>query len=385
MQGSDRLSIVKANELDITMIRTLYTVYQPVMNANAVSLYLSLYYSEQVDLQWSAITQATGLYIDTLEQARRLLEQFQLLKVYEKQKMLYLQLIQPLSLKAFLTHDVYGRYFVNVCGKDAFQALLGQCHSENEIPDDAREISAAFDIGALNAWSAELEDVFNTAPQTLSSSSPYFNVESYLRRTTDLVFPQAMRTPERIRRIDELGNLYRVNEKEMHAFVGKAINTETGSFDVDYLERLIRRSPIKIKGVPEDPYSLTPPEFLQWKQPNIPLVDADLKLIEQLLSDFKLEPSVVNVLIEYVLETNDSNLSASYVQKIAAAWSRKGIHSKDEALQHIEKLDQKAVQKRSKKSSIQPNINRESVSTLSETERTALKQRLLNRQKGEES
>lgn len=48
--------------------------------------------------------------------------------------------------------------------------------------------------------------------------------------------------------------------------------------------------------------------------------------------DQQLLPGVVNVLIEYVMRTNDMKLPRAYVIKIAAHWARKNIKTVKEAM-----------------------------------------------------
>lgn len=52
---------------------------------------------------------------------------------------------------------------------------------------------------------------------------------------------------------------------------------------------------------------------------------ADLKIIEEIMFEQKLEPGVTNVLIYYVMLKTDMKLSKNYIQKIASHWARKKV------------------------------------------------------------
>lgn len=67
----------------------------------------------------------------------------------------------------------------------------------------------------------------------------------------------------------------------------------------------------------------------------------DLKLIEDLMVDFKLKPGVVNVLLDYTLKVNNKKLNRSFVETIASQWQRLNIETVDEAMNLAEKEHKK--------------------------------------------
>ena len=71
----------------------------------------------------------------------------------------------------------------------------------------------------------------------------------------------------------------------------------------------------------------------------------DLRLIESLLTDMKLKPGVVNVLIAYILKINNQKLSKNYVETIAGQWKRLNIETVEDAMRLSEK-EHKRVKKK---------------------------------------
>ena len=71
----------------------------------------------------------------------------------------------------------------------------------------------------------------------------------------------------------------------------------------------------------------------------------DLKLVEDLLVDYKLKPGVVNVLIDYVLNVNDRKLTRNLVETLAGEWQRVGIETVEEAMSRAEKEHKKRNKK----------------------------------------
>ena len=60
-------------------------------------------------------------------------------------------------------------------------------------------------------------------------------------------------------------------------------------------------------------------------------------LLEFLATDLKLNPGVINVLIDYVLKVNNNKLTKNYVEVIASQWKRSGIKSVCEAMDMAQK------------------------------------------------
>ena len=72
-----------------------------------------------------------------------------------------------------------------------------------------------------------------------------------------------------------------------------------------------------------------------------------MSILEELLIDVKLNPAVINVLIDYVLRTNNNKLVKSYVDTIAGQWKRSNIETALEAMQIAEKEHKKKYKKTS--------------------------------------
>ena len=96
----------------------------------------------------------------------------------------------------------------------------------------------------------------------------------------------------------------------------------------------------------------SPLEFLRAKYKGVKPIDKDIKILESLVMDLKLNPAVVNVLIDYALKTNNNKLVKNYVESIAAQWKRSGIETASEAMNIAEKEHKKRF-KDSKKTKVE--------------------------------
>ena len=87
--------------------------------------------------------------------------------------------------------------------------------------------------------------------------------------------------------------------------------------------------------------NINPYQLLKAKYKGAEPTERDKRLIESLLIDQKLNPGVVNVLISYVLKTNNQQLKKSYVETIAGQWKRLNIETVEEAMKITEKEHKK--------------------------------------------
>ena len=97
-----------------------------------------------------------------------------------------------------------------------------------------------------------------------------------------------------------------------------------------------------------------PVDFLTNKYQGVKPTNRDIKLLEMLLIDLELTPSVVNVLIDYVLKKNNNKLTIAYVETIAGQWKRAGLKTATEAMEFAEKEHKKQVKNTKVKSKKEP-------------------------------
>ena len=126
----------------------------------------------------------------------------------------------------------------------------------------------------------------------------------------------------------------------------------------------------------DDPFMLPPMDFLSLRQGGLPVSAPDRKVIDYLSEQMHFSDELANVLIDHTLKKCNDMLNSNYISKVASTWIRKGIDTKQKALNFLSNNDQKAA--KPKKSSYVPkqmqeipmpaywnnrdNFNRESIS-----------------------
>ena len=103
--------------------------------------------------------------------------------------------------------------------------------------------------------------------------------------------------------------------------------------------------------------NISPYEFLKSCYNNAEPTNRDKKMIESLMIDQKLSPGVVNVLIDYVLKTNNKKLNKEYIEAIAGQWKRLNIETVKEAMDICRKEHKKINKTVYKKTEIKDKEN----------------------------
>ena len=87
--------------------------------------------------------------------------------------------------------------------------------------------------------------------------------------------------------------------------------------------------------------TLRPYELLKSKNQGREPTNRDIKLAEDLIINYGLKPGVANVLIDYILKTNDNKLTRSLAETIAGQWQRLNIETVEDAMRIAEKEHKK--------------------------------------------
>lgn len=326
------LYLSKDFDLSDDKIDSLLQLYQSLFIHPAASLYLTLYThaKHENSISTRELIHRLHVHIDDLILYRQELEKFGLIRTFENGQNISCQLIEPLSPSRFLEHVTFGRLYAIVHGNDAFVNASNRYQTRKANLDRNNEITKPFDLSRLEMWSEEHEDIYNSyKPQEKKYS---FDVEQFFNSWSYAIFPKSMRTTEMHQIIGEVGSVYNLTYPDMKAKILESSNVSSGTFNktkfITLIERQMGRQSVDSV---DDPYELDPLSFLAYKQSNDYIVDANKNLIRSLQKNFSFSSQIINVLIEYVLNTNNQNLNKNYVEAIAATWQRSGVDTVDKA------------------------------------------------------
>ena len=314
--------------------------------------------------------------INELTEARNVLEAIGLLKTYLKadsvNNYIY-ELYSPVSAHEFFSHPIFNIVLYNNIGKREYDKLVAYFKMPKINKDGYTEVthsfSEVFDSIPYTSSNVNSENIrkYNKLKLNINSS---FDI-NFLIETLDKYIDKKVFTKDLQELIISLAFLYDIDVTRMQNILRTCIN-ERGTINREELRKICRnhyqfdhsgllptviehaqpeflRKPIgdnsKLGKMIYTFENLSPYELLKSKHKDAEPPKRDIKLLEDLIVDYKLNPGVVNVLVDYVLKTNDNKLNRSLVEAIAGQWSRNKIETVEEAME-IARKNHKSMSKK---------------------------------------
>ena len=353
--------------------RIISMLYQPIIGHVATSLYFTLLSDLSVDGLISDekthhyIVSRMQLKLDDIVEAREKLEAIGLIKTYIKKdninQYVYL-LYSPLEANDFFNHPILNIVLYNNLGKKEYERVVNYFKIPNVSLRGYEDITCSFD------------EVFSSVRGTVSEKDNNF----YKRESNNIVIKSDIDfsllsnnsndkylTNEIKELINYLSYIYKISTSEMQNIIKISLN-EKGFIDKSLLRKncrdyykfdnqgnlptLIYNKQPEFLKKPEGDNSkkakmiytfenITPYQLLKAKYKGAEPTERDMRLVENLMIEQKLNPGVVNVLISYVLKTNNEQLKKNYVETIAGQWKRSNIETVEEAMAIAEKEHKK--------------------------------------------
>lgn len=362
--------------------KILNMLYLPIIGPIPVMLYSMLINDlDKLQLISEPSTHAkllSNLHISTneLEGARNSLEAIGLLKTYVKSdtiKNYIYELYSPVSANEFFSHPIFNIVLYNNVGKKEYDKLVAYFKMPRINKEGYTEVTHSFnEVFESIPWtqgnvSQENIRKYNKLKLNIDSSLDInFLIESLSSQIDKKVFTKDLREI-----IIQLAYLYDIDVMKMQNILRTCI-TERGTINREELRKICRnhyqfdhsgvlpsitnqtqpnhlRKPIgdnsKMAKMIYTFETISPYELLKSKHKDAEPTKRDMKLVEDLMLDHNLNAGVINVLIDYVLKTNDNKLNRSLVETIAGQWSRNKIETVEEAME-IAKKNHKSLKKK---------------------------------------
>ena len=361
---------------------TLISLYEPIIGATAVGLYLALWNDldgpmiKSIDHNHHHLMTLLKTSLESVKKAREGLEAMGLLRTYFKEgdinEYVY-ELYSPLSPVEFFNNAIYNVVLYNNVGKEEYDNLVRRYQKvEIDLDDyvditkkindvyESTDIKSPDNIRFKNALGINTDNIIDF--DFIMSSLP----KGLIKPTTF--------TLEVRKLINQLSYIYNLDNIKMCELIRESISSKgvlsqnelrknARSYEFDHNGRLptivYRTQPEYLKTPTGDMSNkakmiyvfenTSPYDFLKSKYNNSKPTARDLKLLESLLIDLDLKPAVVNVLIDYVLKKNNNKLTTGFVETIAGQWKRQNIETAADAMAFAEEEHKKSKKVSTKK------------------------------------
>lgn len=363
--------------------KILSMLYLPVIGAEAVMLYFTLWSdldnSEIIskDFSHQKLVSSLRMTIGEIEKSRSKLEAIGLIRTLVKtgtvSNYIY-ELYSPASASEFLSHPILNIVLYSNVGKEEYNNLLKAFKTPRfnttNYKDITKNFNDVFESVNMTNYELSLEDIrkYNKLKLNINSNFDFDFLISSMPKNIDT---NKVFTKEIKELIISLSFIYDIDAVKMTNIVKGCFN-ERGTINKEELRKSARnyyqfdnggilptiidnsqpeylRKPIgdtsKRARMIYTFETISPRELLVSKNNGIEPTRRDLKLVEDLLIDYKLKPGVVNVLIDYVLNVNTQKLTRGIVETLAGEWQRLGIETVEEAMNTAEKEHKKRNRK----------------------------------------
>ena len=383
---ADSYLVVNKSFLNENDRKLLTTLYQPIIGTVAICLYFTLWSDlNKTNIISNEFTHhhlmnSMGLKLDEIVIARKKLEALGLLKTFYKEgninNYIY-ELYSPLSPLEFFSNPILSSSLLASIGKKEYQMLISYFKPLKLNISEFENITSSFsDIYKMDIKT--IEDV--TEKDIISKEKNDISINDvldfdYIKESIPKgILSNNAFSASLIKLLNRLAYLYNFDNDTMIELLKNSIN-EKGtfneeklkkncknlfSFENDGIPKLIFKSKndVKVdnKNIKDIKQKLiecfectTPYDFLKAKYGGSKPTSKDISLVESLLVDQELNPGVVNVLIDYVLRTNEKKLNKNLVQAIASQWKMCNITTVKDAMKQAEKEYRKINQAKEKK------------------------------------
>lgn len=376
---ADTYKVVNKSLLNEENKLVLNLLYMPLIGNTAMGLYLTLYNEIKTNTYVSYefthhhLMSCMNLSLREIKEARIKLEGIGLLKTYYKEgsinEIIY-ELYSPITSYEFFNHPIFNVTLYNYLGKEEYTRIKSYFRMPNINLDGFIDITSAFDMTfkskGVNNIKFEEYELIKKEVGRLKYENEY-DFDTLIDGLPKNLFSNKAFNKSVKELIRDLSFLYNIDIFDMQSILKSSVN-EKGLIDKDTLKKSARsyyeinndgklpslifnsqpeylRSPLgdlsnrgKMINVFE---TLSPYKYLRHKNNGVKPSMRDMKILEDLITEYKLTPAVVNVLVDYVLRTNNGKLNKNYAETIASHWKRCNIETAKEAMEIAEKEHKK--------------------------------------------
>lgn len=353
----------------------LILLYQPIVGSQAISLYYTLWSyldkSELLSNEWTHHHIFRDMMISNSEfiDAKVKLEAIGLIKTYVKKGNInnyVYELYSPISASEFINNPVLNMAIFNAVGKLEYDRIVGYFRIPKINLKEYEDITSRFsDIFAFTAEPFNdnlIYDIKKSNYRKLEILSK-IDINTILSLISDEILNKKSLTKDTKDFLYKIAYVYNYDNDDMIELIRNSIS-EKHTIDKKLLQENANKyyrydnmgklPSIIYKNQPEylrkenldtsnrsriiHMFETTSPyDFINSKYKNGNPTSSDLAIISYLLIDLNLKPGVVNVLVDYVLKINNNKLIKSFVEVIAAQWSKSGIETVEDAMNIAEK------------------------------------------------
>lgn len=367
----EKVTIKSTMSLSSDDLSVLALLYQPLITANAFTLYVTLHSllnkeSLQFDGQIKNVLSVINLSLKEFELAKDKLEAVGLMDSYYGEEEHLFELIQPLSANEFIMDGSLGVYLYSEVGEEEFKSLSKRFRITSKSKKKYENVTKNFsDVFKSHTSRVDFNGNYKTRTNALLKFESEFSFELFASGLSKNFFDESMLTDKLKDTLIKLAFTYGLDESDMQDAYIRSLNS-SGKLDyrsfpketrkqyqfktgMDAPKMEIKMNQVNGDGLLNHLRSITPNDLLQ-ELSGMPAAPSELSIVYKLMSVNNISPEMINLLIYYVLRINKGKMpNYSYFAKIANEWGRNGLDSIEKAYDYINQNKRKTDKPVSKK------------------------------------
>ena len=367
--------VTSASMLNDNDRKILTLLYQPLCGYGALALYFTLWSKYESILVYNAKCDHKHLFanmdctVEEFEQFRDKLEGLGLIKTMVKEGITptyCYELYAPLAPENFFKHELLGTLLRQKLDDEDYDKLRSLFVVRNETSSDFYDVTHTFnevynlDMSDTSSLQSVITDKEELAQRKNGKIGANFSLEIFLMVLKENKIRKSLINSSFVELMESMANLYRLDEYELCNILIASIEGLGSQEKINYelfkrkcfeyrkvmkvSNKDVKALEDKKKGVSkkvEMLQELEPFQYLRILQGNMEPSKQDVKLIEDLSLMTKLNPEVINVLLDYVMFNKQNTLPYNYVMKVASSLVRENISTATEAIDHFKSFKTK--------------------------------------------
>ncbi|MDD3106805.1 MAG: DnaD domain protein [Bacilli bacterium] len=385
LRRNDRFTTFSKGMISAPDYQTLTLLYQPIMGQSAFVLYctlLGLLDRQKLSSQeyfHSDLESIMDLKIEDIEKARYRLEAIGLIDTYYLNDHFIYELKLPLSADSFVNDGVLGEYLISSISKDRFIKIIDIFKIKLPNKKQYLQITKSFDeiFSSISSETNEKETdlMAKKIKNNINVSQFHFDWRLFEESIPKDSYNPDLLTSAVKEKIMNLAFVYALTEMDARDVYLRSIDNTLGSVSIKKLavearalykttSRAIKPELVSeakhIDHLPVDPITyfkvISPLQLLKEMSDGM-VSSSDLRIVERLIEDVKLDRGVVNVLLAYTAKIKNGVLPGyDYFEKVGMSWVQNQITSVELAINYVKHLQsqydkQKTAPPTSKRSS----------------------------------
>lgn len=369
---ADRYQLQLDQPFTTLHVQSLFQLYQPIIGTVPISLFLTLVSQPANDRVQThhLLMQNMNMPLTDIYQARLMCEAIGLIRTFkyedEEETLFTYQLALPCTPSDFFENGMLSQLLYHQLSQEKFDRLKGFfIKSVQKDPIKGKNVSANYSE-VFHKEQRITDQTLIEMNKTNENTGPSLGNETVDWSMVTQIFAQRMLptanilTAPNMKLIEQMSVLYQLTSAELEKAIMWALTNEnvlnTDEFKAACLdlsqnlssstklsEQVINQKEKISQAHTKEPKSkqdqfietmqtISPKELLEDLSNGNQASSQDLKMIADVMDKQGIPPTVMNVLIHYVMLKTDMKLTKSYLEKIASHWARKNVKTAHQAM-----------------------------------------------------